>query len=260
MEHLLAKGVDRAIQFVHRKRIEGWKGEGEPFFTDGNRRRFSALASMVAGRDLEVTDIRGDTPPRPYWPVLYKMAHPALLPEHGLGWSDGETIFLPVSVVEMESEKAREELVRLLLFFLAFQTKGDTLEVGRRNKTLLESDRLVADLFWIIENTRLFYAIRDEYPGVVRAWPALAGALLSVRPSGRLINAVEKEVEGFLKETVEATFSSLAPLAPVRSAEDSLKIAVELKKRWAGEGVKTGRYRAIVPFFPWGMLIAVRIT
>ena len=259
MEHLIAKGVDRAIQFVHRRRIEGWKGEGEPLFTEGNRRRFSALASMVAGRDLEVTDIRGDTPPRPYWPVLYKIAHPALLPEHGFGWSDGETLFLPVSVVEMETEKAREGLVRLLLFFLTFQTKGDTLEVGRREKTLLEGDRLVADLFWIIENTRLFYAIRDEYPGVVRPWPDIAGALLAVRPPERHINAVEKKVEGFLKEMVEATFSSIAPPSPAGSAGESLSKAVEMKKRWAGEGIKTGRYRAVVPFFPWGKLIAGRI-
>ena len=88
MEHLIAKGVDKAIQFVHRKRMDAWKGTGAPFVLDGNLRRFSALASMLAGRDLEVADIRGDTPPRPYWTVLYKVAHPALLPEHGFGWSD----------------------------------------------------------------------------------------------------------------------------------------------------------------------------
>ena len=109
MEHYLAKGVDRVIQFVHRKRMEALKGDGEPFIIDGNLRRFSALASMVAGRDLEVADIRGDTPPKPYWPVMYKMAHPALLPEHGFGWSDGQTLFFPVSGVETPDEAARED-------------------------------------------------------------------------------------------------------------------------------------------------------
>jgi len=259
MDHLIAKGVDKALQFVHRRRIEGWKGAGEPLLTESNRRRFSALASMVAGRDLEVTDIRGDTPPRPYWPILYKMAHPALLPEHGFGWSDGETLFMPVSVVEMEDEKTREELVRLLLFFLTFQTKGDTLAVARSNRTLLEGDWLASDLFWIIENTRLFFAIRDEYPGVVRPWRTIAGALLSVRPSGRHINAAEKLVEGFLKEQVASTFSADGPLPPVSSAQESLEMAIGMKKRWAGEGARLGRYRAIVPFFPWGKLIAGRI-
>lgn len=259
MEHLFAKGVDKALQFMHKRRIEGWKGEGEPLFTEGNRKRFSALVSMVAERDLEVTDIRGDTPPRPYWPVLYKIAHPALLPEHGFGWSDGETIFLPVSVVEMENEKKRGELLQLLLFFLAFHAKSGTIDTARKNRTLLDSDRLTADLFWIIENTRIFYAMRREYAGVTRPWPEIAKSLLSRRPAGRLINAAEAKVEAFLKESVEATFSDSIASSGIRSAEDSLKIAVEIKRRWTEEGVKTGKYRAIVPFFPWGKLIAGRI-
>lgn len=259
MEHLLAKGVDRAIQFVHRKRMEALKGEGDPFVVSGNLRRFSALASMVAGRELEVADLRGDTPPRPYWPVMYKMAHPALLPEHGFGWSDGETLFFPVSVVEMPDEASREELVKALLFFLSFQVRCGALDAARQRRSLLESDRLVADLFWIIENGRLYCEISSEYPGVVRNWASLSRYLLEKRPAARYLNDPEKKVEQFLKETIEAAFST-GGVSPISgSAGESIRCAVEIKNRWKAEGVKTNRYRAIIPFFPWGKLIPERI-
>lgn len=255
MEHLLAKGVDKAIQFVHRKRMEALKGGGEPFVVSANLRRFSALASMVAGRELEVADIRGDTPPRPYWPVMYKMAHPALLPEHGFGWSDGETLFFPVSVVEMPDEASREELAVALVFFLSFQVKCGTLAVALQNRPLLDSDRFVADLFWIIENNRLYGEILREYPGAVRSWAGLSRYLLEKRPASRYLNQPEKKVEQFLKETVEACGVPSNP----GSAGDSLRRAVEIKNNWTAEGIKTGRYRAIIPFFPWGKLIPERI-
>jgi len=259
MEHYLAKGVDRVIQFVHRKRMEALKGDGEPFIIDGNLRRFSALASMVAGRDLEVADIRGDTPPKPYWPVMYKMAHPALLPEHGFGWSDGQTLFFPVSVVEMPDEASREELTKALLFFLSFQVKCGTLEAARQRRPLLESDRLVADLFWIIENSRLYHEILREYPGVVRCWAGLSRYLLEKRPAARYLNHPEKKVEEFLRETLEADISPGGAQSIPGNAGESLAAAVEMRDRWVAGGLKAGRYRAIIPFFPWGKLIPERI-
>lgn len=263
MEHLIAKGVDKAIQFVHRKRMDAWKGEGAPFLVEGNIRRFSALASMVAGRDLEVAEIRGDTPPRPYWPVLYKMAHPALLPEHGFGWSDGEKLFFPVSVVEMPDAPAREDLARTLLFFLSFQARCGSLDTAYGSRAALEADRLTADIFWIIENTRLFWLIRQEYPGAVRNWPRIAGWMLEKRPGPRYLNKAEEKVEGLLKESVEGTFSDhgISSLASGASwsAKESLRLAARLKQEWAAEGVKLRKYRAVIPFFPWGKLIAGRI-
>lgn len=258
MEHLFAKGVDKAVQFVHGKRMEAWKGGGEPFVLEGNRKRFAALASMIAGREFEVASIRGDTPPRPYWPVIYRMAHPALLPEHGFGWSDGETLFFPVTVVEMPDEASREELTKALLFFLAFQARGETLEVARLNRGLLEADRLVADLFWIIENQRLHGQIASEYPGVIRSWGGFTRYLLDRRPPARYLNQPEKKVEEFLRETLGQAFSGHARTASA-SAGESLSAAAELKGRWVSEGLKTGKYRGMVPFFPWGKLIAGRI-
>lgn len=261
MEHLIGKGVDKAIQLIHRKRMDAWKGEGAPFITEGNRRRFSAVASMIAGRELEAADIRGDTPPRPYWPVLYKMAHPALLPEHGFGWSDGETLFFPVSVVEMPDEEAREGITRALLFFLSFQASRGALDAAFKNRSLLASDRLTADLFWIIENARLYREILAEYPGVLRDWAGLAGHLLERRPPARYLNKAEEKTEEFLKGMLVATFPALAVNAPAvsRNAGESLRLAIELKEKWKAEGIRTGRYRAIVPFFPWGKLIPERL-
>lgn len=258
MEHYLAKGVDKVIQFVHRRRMDALKGGGEPFTVDGNLRRFSALASMVAGRDLEVSDIRGDTPPRPYWPVMYKMAHPALLPEHGFGWSDGESLFFPVSVVEMPDEASREELTKALLFFLSFQVRCGSLDTALQNRQLLSSDRLVADLFWIIENARLYHEILREYPGIVRGWAGISGYLLEKRPAPRYLNQPEKKVEEFLKNAVESGCSPGA--VPIcAGAGESLQAAIDLKNKWVSEGLRAGRYRAVIPFFPWGKLIPERI-
>lgn len=260
MEHLIAKGVDRAIQLIHRRRMEARKGAGAPFTVEGNRQRFSAVASMVAGRDIDVADIRGDTPPRPYWPVLYRMAHPALLPEHGFGWSDGEKLFFPVSVVEMESEAAREDLAKTLLFFLSFQVRCGTLEAAWRERSVLASDRLTADLFWIIENTRLFREIEGEYPGAVRGWAGLTGYLLKGRPAARYLTHAEKKVEGFMRESIEGTLRpSSDGLIVSGSAGESLSRALEMKMKWAAKGAKAGRYRAVVPFFPWGKLVLDRI-
>ncbi len=260
MEHLIAKGVDRAIQYVHRRRMEAQKGAGAPFAVEGNRQRFAAVASMVAGRDLDVVDIRGDTPPRPYWPVLYRMAHPSLLPEHGFGWSDGEKLFFPVSVVEMDSETAREDLAKTLLFFLSFQVRCGTLEAARRERSVLGPDRLASDLFWIIENTRLYREIEREYPGAVRGWARLTGRLLKGRPAARYLTDAEKRVEAFLMESLEGTYLPSADgLIVSESAEESLSRAIEMKRAWAAKGAKAGRYRAIVPFFPWGKLVLDRI-
>jgi len=257
MEHLFAKGVDKAIQFVHGRRMDAWKGEGAPFVLGGNLKRFSALASMIAGPGVEAAEIRGDVPPRPYWPIIYRMAHPALLPEHGFGWSDGETLFFPVSVVEMPDETSREELSKALLFFLAFQVRSGTLDTARRNRRILEADRLVADLFWIIENQRLHAAIAAEYPGVLRSWAAISKYLLERRPPSRYLNHPEKKVEEFLREALGQTFSGQDRPA-ASSAEESLAAAVELRDRWASEA-KVARYRGMVPFFPWGKLIPARI-
>ncbi len=236
-------------------------GGGAPFVMEGNRRRFSAVASMIAGREIEVADIRGDTPPRPYWPVLYKMAHPALLPEHGFGWSDGETLFFPVSIVEMPDEAAREAMTRALLFFLSFQASRGSLDTAFKNRSLLASDRLVADLFWIIDNARLYHEILAEYPGVLRDWADFSGHLLQRRPPARYLKKAEEKAEEFLKEMVEATFAGSAADAPAvsRSAAQSLGLAIDLKEEWKALGIRTGRYRAIIPFFPWGKLVSERI-
>jgi hypothetical protein len=257
MEQHIAKGVDKVIQYIHRKRMDAWKGDGAPFMVDENLQRFSAVASVVAGTELEAASLRGDTPPKPYWPVLYKMAHPALLPEHGFGWSDGEKLFFPVSVVEMPDAETREALTMALLFFLSFQVRCGTLDAAFRNRSLLNSERLAADLFWIIENTRLYQEILKEYPGVLRKWPAISAHLLNNRPSARYLNKAEEKAEEFLRETLKAASAGLAAMSG--SANESVRLAVELKNKWTAEGVKTRRYRAIVPFFPWGKLIPDRI-
>lgn len=255
MEQHIAKGVDRLIQFMHRRRIDAACGAGAPFSLEASLKRFSAVASVAAGLEVEVVALRGDTPPRPYWPILYKTAHPALLPEHGFGWTDGEKLFFPVSVVGMKDEAQREELAKVLLFFLSFQIRCATLEAAFDNRAMLETDRLTADLFWIIENARLHGEIRKEYPGVLRSWESLCEKLLEMRPAKKHLNRTEERVEAFLKETLEGK----GPAARSNSPQESIDVAVRMKEKWAAEGLKTRQYRAVVPFFPWGKLIVDRL-
>ncbi|MCC6501675.1 MAG: hypothetical protein IT362_00900 [Deltaproteobacteria bacterium] len=261
MEQHIARAVDKALQLLHKRRMDAWKGDGAPFSVEESaERRFSAVASVVAGVDVEAAALRGDTPPRPYWPILHKMAHPALLPEHGFGWADGEKIFFPVLVVEMDDEASREDITKALLFFLSFQIKSGTLEAAQESRGLLESDRLAADLFWIIENERLHCEILKEYPGVLRSWEAIAKYLLERRPAPKYLNKPEIKVEEFLKETIEGQYSSQPRKHRASgSAQESIRLAIELKDKWASEGLKTRKYRAMVPFFPWGKLVIDRL-
>ncbi|MFQ5466200.1 MAG: nitric oxide reductase activation protein NorD [Thermodesulfobacteriota bacterium] len=265
MEHLIGKGIDRTIGLIHGRRMARWKSASEPFVLEGNLRRFAAVASMVSGIDLDAVEIRGDTPPRHYRPVLHRMAHPALMAEHGFGWTDGETLFLPVSIAEGVPGEARagergggEDMAKLLLFFLAHQAGCGSIGVAAAKRSLLAGDRALSDLFWIIENTRLLGVISRDWPGVARDWPAAARFLLSRRPPAKYLNRAEERAERFLRETVEGTLGGPSP-SDSASAGESLALAVELKRKWEASGASFRRYRALVPFLPWGKLVAERV-
>lgn len=261
MDHLLAKGIDKGLQFLHRRRMKRWVGESAPFVVEGNVRRFAALASMVAGRDVEVAELRGDVSPKHYWPILYKTAHPSMLPEHGFGWSDGETLFLPVSIVEMPTERAAERLARLLVFFLSYQVRCGTLDAARRRAHELTADRALADIFWIVENIRLLGEISGDYEGVARSWPETARYLISRRPGAKALTRGEERVEEFLERSVEATIRNGGGALPEgwpATADESFSYARRVREGFSGE-VSFRRYRSIVPFFAWGKLVVDRI-
>jgi nitric oxide reductase NorD protein len=184
------------------------------------------------------------------------MAHPALLLDHGFAWSDGESIFLPVSIVDMETSDSQEQLVKLLLFFLSAQIRYGSLAVAVDNRAVLAGDRLTSDLFWIIENRRLLHLLKKEYQGLFRDWEKISAHLMSRRPGPRQIRSAEQRVEKFLEETL-VTSQREAPIS--ETAPESLSMALAVKERWIEEGVATKRYRAMVPFTPWGKLIPDRI-
>ncbi|HZX47781.1 MAG TPA: VWA domain-containing protein [Nitrospirota bacterium] len=256
MEHLVGKGIDKAIQYLYSRRMEKWGAGKAPFLLTGHMRRFGILASMAAGKSMRASCIKGDTPPRPYLQTLNKMAHPAILTDHGFGWSDGETVFLPLSMVDMPDMERQEKLTRLLLFFLSSQIRLNTLKTALTNSVLLEQDRLVADIYWIIENIRITSIIRDAYPGVFRDWEDIVKYLLSRRPGTQQTNKAEWRIEEFLKESLTGTFNG----SPASSgSEDSLRMAQEIKKSWQDAGIPLKKYRGMVPFTPWGKLIPGRI-
>ena len=256
MDHLAGKGIDLLIQFRHSRRLKQWKVETAPFYVKDNLKRFSLLASAVAVRDVRVVDVKGDTPPKPYLPILHKMAHPALLADHGFGWSDGETIFLPVSIIDMQAEAKQEILAKILLFFLSTQISFGSLTTALKNRKLLERENLVADLYWIIENTRLCHSLKKDFPGLFSNWEALTSYLMTRRPVSRQLNRAERRVEDFFKKSIKASIEG----APVPgSATESLLMARSIKNKWLEEGFPIKRYRGMVPFTPWGKLIPGKI-
>ena len=209
MEHLAGKGIDLLIQFRHSRRLKRWEVDAAPLQVKDNLKRFSLLASAVAGRDVRVVDVKGDTPPKPYLPILHKMAHPALLADHGFGWSDGETIFLPVSVIDMQTEGEQEVLAKTLLFFLSTQISSGSLTTVLKNRKFIERERLVADLYWIIENTRLFHSLKKDFPGLFSNWEELTSYLMTRRPISEQLNRAERRVEAFFKESIKATVTGI---------------------------------------------------
>ncbi len=259
IEELAGKGVDRVIRLVNNRRIKRWEPERAPFHTREHLRRFALLASMVAGREVRVVDLKGDPRPCPYRPVLHRMAHPSVLPEYGYGWCDGRTIYLPVSLVDMPDRGQQEGLARLLVFFLSAQARWGTLNAAALNRGLLERDRLLADIFWITENTRLFFLIRREFPGVLRGWERMAEHLVTRRPASKYLGTAERRVESYLMESIAATFTDGSAAAPAGSPWESLAIAGRIREEWLGEGVKLGDYRAMVPFPAWGRLVPQRL-
>ncbi|MEK7774146.1 MAG: VWA domain-containing protein [Deltaproteobacteria bacterium] len=256
MEHLTGRGIDKFIRFLHDRRLKKWGAEAAPFELKSHLRRFGMLASMIAGREVRAACIKGDAPPRPYLPVLNRMAHPGLLPDHGFGWSDGETVFLPISVVDMPDIRGQESLARLVLFFLSSQIRHGTLEAALSNRALLEGDRLVADIYWIIENTRLFQVIRRDFPGVLRDWERTVAHLRGRRPGPEHTNGAEWKVEEFLRRSLD---DSPGGAAASSSPDESIIMAKAAKERWIKEGARLSRYGGMVPFTPWGKLIPGRI-
>ena len=271
MEHLIGKGIDTLIRLRHSRKIKTWKAGSEPFTTSSHLRRFTLLASMIAAREVRVVDISGDTPPRPYLPLLQKLGHHALLPEHGFSWTDGEKIFLPLSFVDMpapggpggqggqgvtgmEGVGAQETLARITVFFHSCQIRYDSIAAACEKRALLEGDRAVADLYWIVENARLTGLLKKDFPGMVSPLTGITRYLLTRRPGKNHLNQGEKAVEGILLET-------LSGKEPYRSASatESLALAVEIKEGFLREGVSFRRYRAVVPFTPWGKLIPGRL-
>ncbi len=256
MEHLVGKGIDKAIQYFYSRRMEKWGADKAPYLLSGRVRRFGILASMAAGKTIRAACIKGDTPPRPYLQTLNKMGHPAILADHGFGWSDGETVFLPLTMADMPDMERQEKLTRLLLFFLSSQIHFHTLKTALTNRTLLEEDRLIADIYWIIENIRITSIIKDAFPGVFRDWEDLVKYLLNRRPGPKHINRAEVRIEEFLKDSINGTLSGASVSS---NSEESLRMAQAVKESWHVSGVPLKKYRGMVPFTPWGKLIPGRI-
>ncbi len=256
VEYLAGGSIDRLARLIKGRKIDGWKEDGSELYLKEHLRRFSILASMVAGKEMRVVVITGDAHPRPYLPLLTKLSHPALLSEHGFGWSDGETIHLPVSLVDMPGVESQGELARLLVFFLAAQAAHGSLEVARAHHSTLSTDQLLADLYWVYENERLANVLNKEFPAVLSGWGRMVEHLMGRRPHHRMLTPAERRVEALLEEA-----TTRAPLAEasLKSATESLVKARETRAGFINAGVPIKRYRAILPFAPWGRLVPGRL-
>jgi len=255
MEYLIGKGIDRAMRLRHGRRLKRMKEQSEPLHVKEMARRFSLFAAIITGRSITVTPIHGDPPPRPYAPLLYKSGHLSQLGEYAFGWSDGETIYLPITSIHMKDVELEAELLRISIFFHAFQIMEGSLEAALKNKSLLAADQELLDLYWILENKRLAGRIKREYPRAFRHYEPISKSLFEARPNAALLRPEERFVEDFLRDSVfdRTVFIS------ARSAEQSLQLARDLKKSRDSSRRRRGRYRAIMPFIPYGRLLPERI-
>lgn len=256
MEEYFGLAVDKAARFLYSRRLKKWP-VGSPITLRDNLKRFTILAIPLAGKEVRVVDLKGDARPRPYGPILSKMAHPAILPEHGFGWSDNDTLFLPVSIVDMPTIGAQDALARYLVFFLTAQIKHGSLSFARTHSALLKRDQALADLFWIIENTRLYKKIEKDFPALFRDWEGNSVHLLGRRPGARFLRESEQKVEEFFVAALMGD-SQFDPLS-LDSPNVSLDMAKKVKAEWVEEGHSFKRYRAMVPFVAWGRLLPERI-
>ena len=255
LEEFAGTNIDKAFKFFNKRKLDKWLNESSIFETFPHLGRFKVLSSIVTGGDMRVVDLKGDVMPRPYRPILHKMAHPAILPDHGFAWTDGETIFLPVSMVDMPTEELEDDLAKLLIFFLSRQVRFGSLILPLKNVSLFESDQMLADVYWIVENHRIAASIFNEFSGLKRQWQEILPHLLKRRPEKKFINKSEERIESLLQKALIS--SSELPLSA--STEESFYIAKALKDSWVEEGIKEKKYRGLVPFAPWGRLIPGKI-
>ncbi|MBI5236146.1 MAG: hypothetical protein HY886_07860 [Deltaproteobacteria bacterium] len=251
MEHLAGKGIDALMRLARRRRLKKRLGVSAPFELQGCMRRFQLMASMITGREALTACIKGDAPPRPYSRIVGKMAHPAILPDHGWGWSDGQTIFFPISLTGMPNVKGYSSLAKLLLFFQSYQIKHGALKHTLLNREMLERDNLTTDVYWIVENARLMELLRSDFPGLLVDWDDIVRHLLPARPGKELLRPIEWKVEEFLQLSFTGAGGFFS-----NSSEESMSLAKALRERWKAE---LGRYRGMVPFTPYGRLIPGRI-
>ncbi|MFQ5441855.1 MAG: nitric oxide reductase activation protein NorD [Thermodesulfobacteriota bacterium] len=256
MEHLIAKGIDRVFKFRHLRRIKRWKAGHAPFVTGEHLRRFSIVASIITGTETRVAALSGDAPPRPYLHHLHKLGHTALLADHGFPWTDGETIFLPLSFVDMTELSLQEELAKVTLFFLSYQIKSGSLRPAHEKSTLLQRDQELADIYWIVENGRLFSTIQRDFPKVLRNFAHIQNTLMAARPPLQGLTSGEARVE----ELLRGKAGGAPDTCNLKSPAGSLRLAVEIREGLRGGPTRSRRYRGMVPFTPWGKFMPGRIA
>ncbi|MCK4739322.1 MAG: VWA domain-containing protein [Deltaproteobacteria bacterium] len=256
VEYFAGKTIDNVFGYFNKAKLENWKTPGAELHLKGSLRRFTILSSMIANRETRVVTLQGDASPRPYTPVLKKIAHPAILPEHGFAWCDGENIYLPVTLVDMGSKAEQKKLARLMVFFLSAHLKYDSLVPPVKNKTEFTSDKLLSDIYWMIENMRVGVLLRKEYPGIFKDWQPLVTRLLYRRAEGARLRPPERRMEELLKSILRSfPFNPFTSTSP----EESLIEARLVKRKWGEAGLELKKYRGMIPFTPWGRVIPERI-
>ncbi len=255
MEHLIAKGIDKVLQLRHSRRIKRLKSGHASFVTGAHLKRFSILASIITGAETRVATISGDAPPRPYLTHLHKLGHTALMAEHGFPWTDGEAIFLPLSFIDMTELPAQEDLAKVTLFFLSYQIKSGSMTPARDSAGLLQRDQVLADIYWIVENGRIFSSIQRDFPKVLRNYAAIQNTLFASRPRVESLTEGEAVVERLFRTRAGGALDTENLISPA----GSLSLAMEIRERLKDDISRSRKYRGMVPFTPWGKFMPGRI-
>ncbi|MDH4226579.1 MAG: hypothetical protein OEV59_02325 [Deltaproteobacteria bacterium] len=252
IEHLAGKAIDKAYNYLVRAKLAGRTDKGVELGVEEHVKRLGLVASISAGREVRVKTFRGGPGAAPYKAILGRMGKVSPLAEHAFGFSDGDTFYLPEKVDVMDSLDAQFDALRLLVFFLSFQIKYETLEFAASRKAELASCRVLSDAFWILENKRLGSLMLREFPGLLRPWTKVSAALMGKRPAAGILNAAETKMEALLRDAVAGVGQGPGVLSsPAQSFSEAGKVAVDI----LGVKGRKPRYGAVMPFFVWGRLV-----
>ncbi|HEX6037886.1 nitric oxide reductase activation protein NorD [Longimicrobium sp.] len=206
---------------------------------DDVRRRLEVLLAALYGREIPIV------------PAESKPAGRNAAPAEVAG-SDGQRIHLPPQLDAAGGTEAALARYRLMAIGQAERMLRGTVAAAPG-----EDDRLVRDLYLLMESAAADAAIAESIPRMRPALEAERASALARRPAIEEMKGTEREVEGLVRALLARDAADPpAELAPGDTPEASLARARALAERLRAA---RGRYRGVPAVGAWGTVIPLPV-